>query len=185
MTIRRNKTVLAILVAVCGVAAADVMADGTYDLKFRIASGGGSISEGGGLQLSGSVGQPVVDSSFGDAHDLDSGFWYAVMAGLSAVGDGTPGLPVQNRLNDPFPNPFNPATTISFELGSRSPVRVRIFDAQGRLVRDLVQGEFPAGRHEIPWDGRNGQGGNVSSGVYFVRFDAAEVTGTKKMTLLK
>ena len=155
------------------------------DLSFHLQSGGGGVSTAGTLELSGSVAQPVVDDSFGNAHDLQSGFWHAILDPVSATPGDSPNLPSADRLGAPYPNPFNPSTTIRFELAARGPVRVRVFDAQGRLIRDLVHGEYPAGRHEVIWDGRDDQGGGLSSGVYFLRYDTAEYAATKKMTLLK
>ena len=185
MKIFEKRPAVTALVLILGVAAADVLADGTYDLRFHIESGGGGASESGALRLSGSVGQPVADTSTGGTLELHSGFWHSVTAGVSSVPDDIPDVPMADRLNAPFPNPFNPSTTVSFDLAAPGPVRVRIYDAQGRMIRDLVRAEYPAGHHEVAWDGRNDQGGSMPSGVYFLRFDASGTVATSKMTLLK
>jgi len=100
----------------------------------------------------------------------------------SAVGDG---LPQVTRLVGNAPNPFNPSTTISFELARSGPVRLEIYDVQGRLVRTLEDRVLEAGAHSVPWDGRNGQGGETASGLYFFRMTTDDATQTKKMMLVK
>ncbi|MCB1184178.1 carbohydrate-binding protein [bacterium] len=101
----------------------------------------------------------------------------------SGVADGAvPGAigPVRN-----FPNPFNPSTTIAFEIGAAGPVRVTVFDARGRAVRVLADGRLPVGRHEIAWDGRDGEGRTLGSGVYFYRLEAGGAARIGKMVLVK
>jgi PKD repeat protein len=85
-----------------------------------------------------------------------------------------------------YPNPFNPRTTIAFELGARAPVDLRVFDASGRLVRRLVDGEpLDPGRHDVVWNGRDDAGKLLASGTYFYRLEAGEHSGTRKMVLMK
>jgi hypothetical protein len=67
------------------------------------------------------------------------------------------------------PNPFNPRTDISFELSRAQAIVVEIFDASGRRLRTLASGHFAAGRHRIAFDGLDGRGRALSSGVYFAR----------------
>lgn len=180
---------LTAMVLVLAVFAAEVLADGTFGFGFGLASGGGGTSSGWGYTLKGIAGQPVVSSSQTTLPHpplrVRSGFMAATQSTPVAVGDELPTTPVINRLNAPYPNPFNPATNIRFELAAPGPVRVKIYDARGQMVRDLVRQEFPAGLHEVLWDGRNDQGGNAPSGIYFVRFEAGETVGTRKITLLK
>jgi hypothetical protein len=83
------------------------------------------------------------------------------------------------------PNPFNPATTLSFALAAAGPVRLEIYDAAGRLVRILVDEARVAGRHTVPWDGRGATGERLPSGTYFARLSAAGTTETNKLTLVK
>ncbi len=84
-----------------------------------------------------------------------------------------------------FPNPFNPMTTFSFELKYADRAELTVIDARGRLVRTLVQGEQPAGHHEVVWDGRDDQGRQVASGVYYYRLRAAGLQYTRAATLIK
>ena len=90
------------------------------------------------------------------------------------------------RLQGAFPNPFNPQTTISFELQSEIAVNLRIYDVSGRLVDVLVDGEIAhQGRNEVAWQGRDQSGRQLPSGTYFYRLEAGGYVETKRMTLLK
>ncbi|HXV13670.1 MAG TPA: FlgD immunoglobulin-like domain containing protein [Candidatus Krumholzibacteria bacterium] len=91
----------------------------------------------------------------------------------------------RTRLFQNHPNPFNPETEIRFELAVPSNVSITVFDAAGRLVRVLENGNRPAGEHTVRWNGRNDAGGPVSSGVYFYRMSATGFDQTRKMVLLK
>jgi len=95
------------------------------------------------------------------------------------------GIPSRLALLGAYPNPFNPSTTIAFELPLALFVRLEIFDLQGRLVRRLVDGHLPAGSHGIVWDGRDRNGRTVGSGVYLYRFDAGGLEETRKIMLVK
>jgi endonuclease I len=88
-------------------------------------------------------------------------------------------------LHQNAPNPFNPATTISFELSQPSGVRIEIFDLSGRLVSVVAEGEFPAGEHETTWTGLDSSGRAVAAGVYFCAMRAGGFEGRRKMVLLK
>ncbi len=84
------------------------------------------------------------------------------------------------------PNPFNPATTIVYELGSPATVDLDVYDVSGRLVRTLVAAEaVGAGRHEVRWDGRDESGKAAPAGVYFYRLDADGYSETRRMALVK
>jgi hypothetical protein len=100
----------------------------------------------------------------------------------TAVGDG-PRVPATLHAN--HPNPFNPSTTIRYELAAADNVRLRVFDATGRLVRTLVDAREGAGAHDVTFDGRDDAGRPMASGVYFYRLDAGSTTQTRKMVLLK
>lgn len=80
----------------------------------------------------------------------------------------TPPLPESFHVSRAYPNPFNPTTTIDYQLPSRSHVTVNIYDVRGRLVKSLSNIPMPAGYHHIQWDGKNKQGTSVATGVYFI-----------------
>jgi hypothetical protein len=83
------------------------------------------------------------------------------------------------------PNPFRATTTIQYSLPERMPVRLRIYDITGRMVRTLVDGVQEAGARRVTWDGRDEHGALVNSGMYMYRLEAAGATLTRKMSLLK
>ena len=89
------------------------------------------------------------------------------------------------RLAQNYPNPFNPATTIGYELPAPSRVILRIFDVSGRLVRTLVNENKGPGAHGAVWDGTDGAGVAVSSGIYFYKLQAGDYVETKRMVLLR
>jgi hypothetical protein len=91
----------------------------------------------------------------------------------------------ETRLFDTSPNPFNPATTIRFDLAAPGHVTLAVYDVAGRLVSVLVDGEMPAGSHEAVWDGRGAGGAAAASGVYFYKLAAPEFSETRKMVLLR
>lgn len=83
------------------------------------------------------------------------------------------------------PNPFNPSTTISYEVPVSARVTLRIFDVAGRLVRTLIDERQPPGRKSAVWDGRDAGGRPVASGIYFYRLRAPGFRETRKMALLE
>lgn len=85
-----------------------------------------------------------------------------------------------------FPNPFNPTTSIQYVVpapGGR--VRISVYDLSGRVVRTLVDDDKTAGSYVAVWRGRDNEGREVGSGVYFYRFDVGETSVARKMVLLK
>ena len=95
-------------------------------------------------------------------------------------------LPDVFELSQNFPNPFNPNTQIQFVLGKDELVSLNIFDIQGRLVSSLINNSnYPAGYHNITWDGTNTMGTQVPSGMYLYKLVSENQTITRKMVLMK
>jgi hypothetical protein len=94
-------------------------------------------------------------------------------------------LPLQTELNGNYPNPFNPTTIISYSLKENSKVSLNIYNIKGAVVRTLVDSEMNAAYHEIIWNGKDDNGKQVGSGVYFYKMKAEKYTATKKMILMK
>lgn len=84
-----------------------------------------------------------------------------------------------------WPNPFNPRVNLAIELDEAGHVRLEIFDARGRLVSSLMNGDRPAGRHALTWSGRNAGGTHQPSGVYFARLVTAKGTLVQKVVLAR
>ena len=148
--------------------------------------GGGARSSGGDLVVQGTAGQPdagTMEATDGSGLALRGGFWPGAAPVATATGD-TP-LAGRHDLSAPYPNPFNPQTTVRFDLAQETDVFVEILDARGRRVRTLVNGSRPAGAHTLQWSGRADDGSAVASGVYYLRLTADGQVRTQKMTLLK
>jgi hypothetical protein len=84
-----------------------------------------------------------------------------------------------------YPNPFNPHTTISYSISRNSYTTLKVYDVTGGLVRILVDGMREAGAHREIWDGRDDNGREVSSGVYFYQLRVGSFTDTKKLVLVR
>jgi hypothetical protein len=136
--------------------------------------------------------------------DVERGSWYVYSIELDEPTEGGGSTPVRMatfsvqagrlpsalRLLANVPNPFNPATRISFEIpeAARSAdqsVRLQIFDVQGRRVRTLIARPLHAGGHEVVWQGRDDSGAAVASGVYIARLQYAGRSVRRKMMLLR
>lgn len=89
------------------------------------------------------------------------------------------------KLHQAFPNPFNPETTIQYDLPSAAHVEIVVYDIQGRRVRTLVDEKMDAGSHKVVWEGTNGVGEKVASGLYFYRLHAGDMNAVQKVTMLK
>ncbi len=97
-----------------------------------------------------------------------------------------PGIPaVITALNGNYPNPFNPETTISFSVKETSPVAIEIYNVKGQLVKTLVNEVKASGNHTVVWNGKDNNGRNVTSGVYFYKMNTGKFSSTKKMILMK
>jgi M6 family metalloprotease-like protein len=88
-------------------------------------------------------------------------------------------------LNQNFPNPFNPETTIAFSVASEQNVTLEIFNVKGEKVKQLFDGKVTGGRHEIKWSGTDEKGNKTASGIYFYRMKTANYEKINKMILLK
>ena len=112
----------------------------------------------------------------------------ATTGDVTSVADGAPSgrsPAAACRLLGTAPNPFNPATVISFELPSAGSVRITVHDLAGRRIRKLLDGRRESGRHAARWDGRDDAGAPVAAGVYLVRVTGPGGSDHLKMTLVK
>ena len=124
----------------------------------------------------------------------DSNHLYAITTSFSpfVVAESTGTSPVPSaspdagpRLHPASPNPFNPRTTISFEIGTDGQVAVAVYDVAGRLVTTLADRVFPAGAHSLLWDGKDRLGREVVSGNYFARLQTSQAVRVQKMMLVR
>ncbi len=132
------------------------------------------------------------------ALQLDPQYSYTLSGGQKTTYDFTISLlkestPVEDDLSVPskfglrqnYPNPFNPLTRISYSVGNKGPVRLRIYDAAGRFVCGLIDKVHEPGRYSVDWDGLNNRGFMVSSGVYFCRMTAGGFSRSIKIVRIR
>ena len=120
-------------------------------------------------------GDPLTSAGNGDV--------FVAKFGTPVVAVTTPRF--ESTLDQNFPNPFNPTTTIQYTLSERSSAVLGIYDAAGRLVARLDQGVREPGTYRAEWDGRNAAGRAAGSGVYFYRLEDGPTVAAKKMVLLR
>ena len=96
-----------------------------------------------------------------------------------------PALPTTFELFQNFPNPFNPETSIRYQLTEPGPVRLQIFNVTGQRVVTLVEEVQVPGIYTVRWDGRDAHGSDVASGVYFCHLQAGSGTRSRKMNLVR
>ncbi|MEJ2636839.1 MAG: FlgD immunoglobulin-like domain containing protein [Calditrichia bacterium] len=94
-------------------------------------------------------------------------------------------VPKEYMLHPAYPNPFNPSTTISFDLPEEANIILEVYDLTGRRIRSLTNGYYQAGNHQVVWDGTNDRGNPVASGIYIYRLLAGEYVQSRKMMLMK
>jgi len=94
-------------------------------------------------------------------------------------------IPTIFALHQNYPNPFNPVTEIQFDVPVESQVTLTIYNIMGQEVTTLTNSTLQAGFHSVRWDGTNGQGEQISTGVYFYRLTSSAFTSTKKMIMVK
>lgn len=144
-----------------------------------IAAGGVIGSTSSNYKVSASVGQTGVDLLTGVTYRVYSGFWNPWLIGL--VGAEDPAgltLPATYQLSQNHPNPFGGETTIPYAVPRPSQVTVEIYNLRGQQVRLLTDGVQQPGYHFIRWDGRDGFGGELGSGIYLCRMTARPAAGT-------
>jgi immune inhibitor A len=101
-----------------------------------------------------------------------------VVAGMEAA-------PLRFALSTNYPNPFNPTTTLRFSLPQAGEAELSIYNLLGQCVATLVHGPQEAGPHTLVWNGRDDQGRELASGVYFYRLQAGTQVQTRKLLLLR
>jgi len=119
---------------------------------------------------------------------MDSATSFSVRLPAYAGISQSTNLPMSSRLLPNYPNPFNPDTWIPYHLARPSDVTVRIYRTSGQLVRALNLGNKEAGFYTsrdkaVHWDGKNGAGEEVASGIYFYSFAAGDFSAIRKMTV--
>jgi len=109
--------------------------------------------------------------------------WQSWWVPLAITDENT--LPKEFSLSQNFPNPFNPVTTINYDLPEQSHVLINIYDILGREIRTIVKTTQDAGYKSVIWDGTDEFGRSVGTGIYLYQIKAGDFNQTKKMLLLR
>lgn len=110
----------------------------------------------------------------------NSSTWNFLVMGLTGISHNGSEIPKEYNLYQNFPNPFNPSTTIKFDIPQNSGVRLLVYDMLGRQVQSLVDGELKAGKYQVSWNAAN-----LASGIYYYKLESGPQVFIKKLILLK
>jgi hypothetical protein len=127
----------------------------------------------------------VITSGTGDEFILEDTGEITVPSSERFLLSRDPVIPITFALHQNFPNPFNPITTLRYDLPSDALITLTIYDMLGREITQLVNTTQEAGFRSVQWDGTDSMGKPVGAGVYLYRIEAGEFVQTKKMVLLK
>lgn len=121
--------------------------------------------------------------------DLDGTIGYfgpiSVLYSTGGGEGGSPSIPNLTQLNNAYPNPFNPSTRIRYQLKDPGKVEIDIYNVKGQKVRSFSNYHDAAGHYSILWDGCDGSGNALTSGVYLYQMSSGKYNCTKKMVLQK
>ena len=120
----------------------------------------------------------------GDAYITFGRFMVFTGDNVSAASENI-SMPNQFKVYDAYPNPFNPVTTLRYQLPEENLVSVIIYDMAGKEVKTLIYQQQTAGVHGIQWNGTNNLGNTVSAGIYLYQVHSGVYNQTNKMILLK
>ena len=141
----------------------------------------------------------IIDIKFASTNSFSNGetnvaISNLILAGANGVGiecqsnsnyDLNIGLPTETSLEKNYPNPFNPSTSIPFQLKEAGFVSLKVYDMSGSIVKTLAADFRDAGTYEIIWNGLNNDGQQVASGQYLLQMSAPNYSNTLQMTFLK
>ncbi len=138
----------------------------------------------------------TTEATFTDVGAATGTYYYRITATDFAGNESAPSRPVSSTgttavrsegvvpsvfaLGHNYPNPFNPSTSISFDVPSTANVRIEVYNTLGQLVAELLNGEVTPGRHTVSFDASG-----LPSGLYMVRMQSGEFMATRKMNLVK
>ena len=155
----------------------------TTSIGKQVICGGGGRSLNVPYRLVTVVGQPCVGQMASAHYAHVIGFLAPSVRAFSSADEID--LPTLVALSQNTPNPFNPATTIRYDVPSEGRVCLVVYNVMGQTVRVLVDGDQVAGRHAVLWDGTDAQGRDIASGVYLCRMEAGDYHAVRKMLLLR
>lgn len=116
----------------------------------------------------------------------NEGYPYLIESNSVSTDDMQISVPSQKmRLSHAYPNPFNPSTTISFELSDNDHILIDIYNAKGQKIKELVNRVYDPGEYSVVWDGKSDDYNDCGSGIYFYSMKGKNAVLTKKMILIK
>lgn len=156
---------------------------GDYALRWNTLGAGAMTTAGGEYALGGTVAQQATGSLAAGDYTLAAGFWApAANPNVDVAGGGDLPLAFAARLAGP--NPFRETASLRFDLPEPRRVSVALYGIDGRLVREIADGPFGAGRHAAYWDGKDHSGRPVPPGIYFARIAAGDAQATLRLVRL-
>jgi hypothetical protein len=163
------------------IAGATASAQPTILAASVIGSGGGAATSGG-MILSGTVGQAVIGPTAGGSMNALQGFWYMIPIeqGPTSVPATPGGTLVESAYLQSWPNPFSHETQLQVRIPSNGPVSLKLYDALGREVRTLLEGEHEAGLVTVRVDGQT-----LESGSYTAQLIAGAARHAIKLVVVK
>ena len=163
---------------------------GAFELTRTAFSGGAVAGAGGGFGLRATLGEAgPVGLTVGTSHAIGLGFWagYGRILATDAPAPGVAGSVASyvDGLRQNFPNPFRRSTSIVYTVGQAAPVMVAVYDVAGRRIATLTDSDHDPGLYRLNWEGRDGSGNRVASGIYFYRLDIGSWSSTRKLLKLQ
>ncbi|MCB1318793.1 MAG: T9SS type A sorting domain-containing protein [Leptospiraceae bacterium] len=161
------------------------------DRQFALCSGPFTMMPGDAQEIVLMIGAGITDDYLTAINALKSYVPAAremyeslIQAPVVGIADPAP-LAAAFELEQNYPNPFNPVTVIGYQLSVVSEVRLVVYNLLGQTIRTLVDARQAPGAYEVQWDGRDGQGMALGSGIYFYRLKVGNFAENRKMVLLK
>jgi hypothetical protein len=174
------KTTIALLAAVTFLLIPVRSPAQTSTVPWSVSGMGYEVSSSSTTKVMSLVGQRFVGILKGTNTIIESGFLADTLFRTLTSVTAHEGVPKEFMLEQNFPNPFNPSTTIQYALPARSHVNLTVFNTLGQEISVLRNGEQEAGYHDVKFDGTN-----LPSGVYFYRMQADNYMETRKLLLLR
>jgi len=155
------------------------------DTPLALYSSSPALNAGDNFAVPGTITTDIEGSPrvFGSSVDMGAYEYQGLVTGIEDDTDSR--LPTAMAIKGAYPNPFNPAVTVEFDLDRRRDVEVSIYDVQGKLVRRLVSENRDRGTHRVRWEGNDDRGNRVASGVYLLLVRSEGWADNRKLVLLK
>jgi hypothetical protein len=147
--------------------------------RSSVLASGAVAAKSGNTLVSGTFGQPAIGIASGAAGQAREGFWYTAPQPVEGI-THEPTSPAGYALYQNFPNPFNPATTIRFDVPEKSRVKLTVFSPGGEVAAMLIDETLEQGTHAISF-----LASQLASGAYYYRLEAGSFVQTKRMVLMK